>query len=167
MLWLMGCTSTSYNSPAKIVNFERASKNLYRSGQLTTSNQWWYVANVLGVKKDIKLNYPKEGSDNIATNFGITIIEVPMPPSGIMDWYKGPGSNAYFYVISEIKESLDKEEVVLVHCSHGQDRTGIVIGGAKVILLGWNKEVAWEDMREHHYHTIFVGLNKFWNKYVK
>ena len=160
---LVGCSTTSLNTTAKIVNFERVSTNLYRSGQLTTSNQWYYVAS-LGVKKTIKLNTDAEGSDSMATNFGIKVIYLPMPPSGITDWWKGPDKDKYFQAIIEIRKSLNNGEGVLIHCTHGQDRTGIVMGGADIYILHKSKKEAWQNMIEHHYHVIFLGLDCFWNR---
>lgn len=163
VLSLVGCSTTSYNTPAKIVNFEQVVTNLYRSGQLTTSNQWAYVAS-LGVTKDIKLNTDKEGSDNIATNYGIKVVYLPMPPSGVWDWWKAPNEKEYFRAILEIKDSLNRGEGVLVHCTHGQDRTGIVMGGTDIYVLHKSKQEAWTNMKAHNYHVIFLGLDCFWHK---
>jgi protein-tyrosine phosphatase len=114
------------------------------------------------VKKDIKLNHESEGSDNLATNYGIKIVYAPMPPSNMLDSLGQPKREEYFRVINEIKKSLAKGEGVLVHCTHGQDRTGIVMGGVDLYIFHKTKKEAWDNMIKHGFHVEFIGLDSFW-----
>ena len=52
---------------------------------------------------------------------------------------------------------------LLVHCEHGQDRTGLVIAAYRVVVNGWTKYAAWAEAKAFGYHGILnVGLNDTW-----
>lgn len=41
-------------------------------------------------------------------------------------------------IVSDLRRSLDIGRTVLVHCTHGRDRTGCIIGAYRIIVDGWN-----------------------------
>lgn len=54
------------------------------------------------------------------------------------------------------------QQKILVHCLHGQDRTGLVIG-LRRIYKGWNIYRSWRDMLGYGFHSILLGLTYyFW-----
>lgn len=55
---------------------------------------------------------------------------------------------------------------VLVHCEHGQDRTGLVIAAYRVTACGWTKELAMDEALTYGYRDwLNLGLNKTWEKF--
>jgi tyrosine-protein phosphatase SIW14 len=53
----------------------------------------------------------------------------------------------------------------LVHCLHGQDRTGIVIAAYQV-RRGWTKEAAMAEAKKYGYRQyINFGLNRVWKQF--
>lgn len=68
----------------------------------------------------------------------------------------------------EIKEFLqivtDKQnQPVFVHCQHGADRTGTMVAVYRIVVQGWTKEKALEEMKDGPYgfHSVWRGLPKF------
>ena len=52
---------------------------------------------------------------------------------------------------------------VLVHCWHGSDRTGVVVAAYRIVIQGWPKEKAMDEMRNggYGYHaSLFSNLMK-------
>lgn len=158
---LMGCSTTHYNTPERIRNFEQVSTNLYRSGQIEYITQWQYVTN-LGIFKAVKLNTVKEYDDSVAADYGVKIINVPLPPSNFWQLLSQPEEEQYFRALWIVKQSINNNEKILVYCKHGEDRTSLVIAGAEMyILKNKNKEEAYKDMKDHNFHVFCFGLNNF------
>jgi tyrosine-protein phosphatase SIW14 len=54
---------------------------------------------------------------------------------------------------------------VLVHCEHGEDRTGLVIA-AHCVLCGWAKDAAMAEALRYDYRRwLNFGLNKTWGQF--
>jgi hypothetical protein len=55
---------------------------------------------------------------------------------------------------------------VLVHCQHGEDRTGLVIAAYRVTTLGWDYRAAWNEALGYGYRDLInFGLNRTWKKF--
>jgi protein tyrosine/serine phosphatase len=54
---------------------------------------------------------------------------------------------------------------VLVHCTHGQDRTGWVVGAYRVLYEGVSKSVAYDEMLKHNFHEVLHGLHEAWEDF--
>lgn len=50
---------------------------------------------------------------------------------------------------------------VLVHCYHGEDRTGLVIGLERVFLEKWPASKAYDEMINRGFHQILLGLDQY------
>ena len=50
---------------------------------------------------------------------------------------------------------------ILVHCKHGEDRTGLIIGLHRVQTEGWRAEDAYEEMLDRGFHRILVFLKRY------
>jgi hypothetical protein len=53
---------------------------------------------------------------------------------------------------------------IYVHCAHGQDRTGLVIGLERVIDEGWQPKDAFKEMIADGFHTFFIGLDSYFEE---
>lgn len=60
--------------------------------------------------------------------------------------------------------SATPEHPVYVHCKHGQDRTGLVIGLERVLGEGWTPADAYDEMVEVGFHTFFLGLDEYFER---
>jgi hypothetical protein len=57
----------------------------------------------------------------------------------------------------------EANQPILVHCQHGQDRTGYIVGMYRRIVEKRTKGDAWTEMIDHGFHPICWGLTwAFW-----
>lgn len=50
-----------------------------------------------------------------------------------------------------------------VHCKHGRDRTGLIVGLFRVQSQGWSRSRAYHEMTRYGFNTWLVGLRRvFW-----
>jgi len=53
---------------------------------------------------------------------------------------------------------------VYVHCKHGEDRTGLVIGLERVEHEHWAPKEAYAEMLKLGFHPMFEGLNHYFEE---
>lgn len=165
-----------------VPNLAQVSPEIYRSGQITSDEGWAYIRTLScagATRSDgachpvhvIKLNFANEGSDLGAAALGFTVHELPIQPEGDQDlWddvksvYEGPDPGR-LDEIERLLESAQPGEVWLVHCTHGQDRTGYVIGRYRVLHDGWTKDAAYNEMRAHNFHYELHGIHEAWERF--
>lgn len=144
-----------------VPNLEQVDPGVWRSGEPRSAAGWAYLKS-LGIKTVVKLNYDTEGSDQAAIDAGLTVVYLPIPPENdLPSVFEKPNSDT----IQKAVEQLAKGGGVLVHCTHGQDRTGIVVGIYRVVHDGWTKDAAWTEMVNHNFHQELVGLMEFWGDF--
>lgn len=54
---------------------------------------------------------------------------------------------------------------VYVHCLHGQDRTGLIIGLERVDQEQWTAERAYAEMLVDGFHPMFLGLREYFERH--
>lgn len=150
-----------------IGNLHQVRPGLWRSAQPVTLADWQYLASQ-GITKVVKLNFPTEGSDDLAAQTGISVITLSIQPEGdknlidnIKDTFVQPNKQALAAGLSVVRTG----DVVLVHCSHGHDRTGLFVGLVRVLLDGWTKDAAYKEMLEMGFHPELLGLQIFWEEF--
>jgi len=73
-----------------------------------------------------------------------------------------PSEDKVKQILATIASAVAQGFVVLVHCKHGQDRTGLIIGELR-LSKGWDKDDAWGEMLDKGFHPILLGLTiYFW-----
>lgn len=149
---------------------------IVRSGQISTTEGWDYLQSIAHGRKIhvVKLNFDAEGSDTEATRRGWTLVYVPIQPEGdqdvatdIWDTFKVPDAANIARGKSELLTCKLHPDTDLcdVHCTHGQDRTGEIVGEYRVDDDGWTKAAAYQEMRAHNYHPELHGLHERWENY--
>ena len=54
---------------------------------------------------------------------------------------------------------------VFIHCKHGKDRTGLMVGIYRVETQGWTPEAAYAEMRSLDFNPVLIGLRHyFWER---
>ena len=55
-----------------------------------------------------------------------------------------------------------KHRPVLIHCLHGEDRTGLIVGLYRVEHEGWTPAKAYQEMLANNFHQLLVFLNHYY-----
>jgi protein tyrosine/serine phosphatase len=66
--------------------------------------------------------------------------------------------------IIALMKTATTEDAIYVHCKHGQDRTGLVVGLERVLNEKWAPAAAHAEMVRLGFHTSFLGLNEYFEK---
>ena len=158
-LVVSACSTMNYDSHG-VPNFVTVAPGVWRSGQ-PKPEAWPYLYSI-GVRKVIKLNYDDEtGYDEaaVAKAAGIDVVKIQIPPS--------ENAVTVFEPVDAAKMQLALDTIkagggVLWHCTHGQDRTGLLGGLADVVIYKKSKSAAWGDMIIHGFHWELPNLMAFW-----
>lgn len=69
--------------------------------------------------------------------------------------------------LTDILDALvQAQKPVLIHCQHGQDRTGLVVAAYRVRFQGWSKDWAMTEARQYGYRWwLNYGLNRTWKHF--
>jgi protein tyrosine/serine phosphatase len=164
VLLICGCSPTVYNHG--VPNLVQVDPGLWRSGQPTTVAQWQYLKS-LGITQVVKLNFESEGSDSGAIAVGMSVKYLSIQPEGgvpledIANTFVRPDPER----LLEAEQTIEAGGGVLVHCTHGQDRTGLVIGRYRVLHNHWTKDAAYAEMLRNNFHPALHGLHESWEEF--
>jgi protein tyrosine/serine phosphatase len=53
---------------------------------------------------------------------------------------------------------------IFIHCKHGQDRTGLIIGLYRVFYQEWTPKEAYQEMIRYGFHPWLLGLRFYYKK---
>lgn len=138
-----------------IPNFRQVAPGVYRGGQ-PTAEGWQYLKTI--AKWDVKLN---TGDDELARSAGLQVIHLPI--TFIQQTIGKPERSTLKSAVSAITDC--ETYGVFVHCTHGQDRTGLVVGAWRV-SQHWSKVQAYAEMVANGFHPILRGLYWSWEEDV-
>jgi len=155
LLSLSGCASVA--PPHGIPNFSQVTTGVWRGGQPTAAG-WEYLKS-LGVKWDVKLNSEHEASDDGAKANGIEVIYLPI--TLVQQTIGKPKATTLNAAVSALERTG-----TFVHCQHGQDRVGLVVGAYRVKVEHWTKIAAYQEMQAHGFHPMLRGLYWSWQEDV-
>ncbi|MBW2637530.1 MAG: dual specificity protein phosphatase family protein [Deltaproteobacteria bacterium] len=131
-----------------VPNLHKVSDDLYRSAQPTAEG----MKNLkkLGIKTIVSLRSYHSDRDEIGTT-DLGYVHIPM-----QSW--NPKTEAVVRFL-QIVTNPEKTPVIL-HCQHGADRTGTLSALYRIIIQGWTREEAIEEMKEggFGFHAIWFNL---------
>ena len=140
-----------------------AHRAVYRGGQPTPAG-WTYLHDTLHVAVDVKLNDPREsfgqGEDSPAAAAGIAVDVHTMHPIDTgdpMELFRGPSLAQAAEAVAAITRSSGP---VYVHCSHGRDRTGLIVGLYRVFIEGASPALARQEMDAAGFRPFNRGLDR-------
>ncbi|MDE2106194.1 MAG: hypothetical protein KGL39_53740 [Patescibacteria group bacterium] len=142
-----GCSTTVMTHG--VPNLRQVTPMIWRGGQ-PTAEGWRYLTNELHVTSDVKLN---------AGHDGVAIHEVDIPIS-FTEQMMGPKSDK----MDRIQEAMagDWFGITFIHCTHGQDRTGLAVAEYRVHSLNWSRKKARKEMLLDGFHRSLIGLDWYW-----
>lgn len=167
---LAGCSSFhDVVYPTGVTNLFEVRPGLWRSGQTPPTREAWNDLAQRIAPDDrpvtvIKLNDAVEGNDGLAEALlGWKVLEFPLPPEDDKPWtvLEMPDPKEVAHIIVAIERELAQGHIVLVHCTHGRDRTGLVVAAERVEVERWTKDMAWKEMLDHGFRWELPGLDLF------
>lgn len=68
-------------------------------------------------------------------------------------------------MVQALKIILASDQPILVHCWHGADRTGVVVAMYRMVVQGWSKKSAIDEMMHggYRYHAIYDNIVEYLN----
>ncbi|HXI72051.1 MAG TPA: dual specificity protein phosphatase family protein [Verrucomicrobiae bacterium] len=148
--------STTTNRPASwarplvlpgLTNFYQVTTNLYRGAQPTAEGMRQLKA--MGIKTVINLRAFHSDTDEVAGT-GLKSIRFETKP-----WHAEEED-----VVGFLKAVTDTNNLpVFVHCERGADRTGTMCAMYRIVVCGWTKPEAIEEMKRGGYHFSPVWKN--------
>ena len=67
--------------------------------------------------------------------------------------------------VTQADALLLQQDGVLVHCTHGHDRTGYLVGRHQVLSGTLSKDKAYQEMLERGFHPELIGLSEAWAEF--
>jgi len=166
-----------------VPNLLQVRADWYRSGQVESPEGWVYLRSI-GITDIVKLDFAEEeGSDDGAGAAGLRVHSLSINPTtsivgavaslGLTELLR-PDSAMMASIRHLIREVRDANarvghpaRVMLIHCSHGWDRTGLVSGMVLVLNGDMSKDEAWQYMLATGFHWEHVGLWREWRAFVE
>lgn len=143
---------SSWALPEKLYE---VSPGIYRSAQ--PSKKDIQELKDFGIKTILVLNNDDDvvrSELKAAKKAGLNVIEQPM--SGF--WT--PDDTQVDEILAVLKDPNNYP--VLIHCKHGEDRTGLIVGLHRVYAEGWTPETAYDEMLEYGFHPILFMLDNYY-----
>jgi protein tyrosine/serine phosphatase len=170
---LIGCTTSTRQSadiatqephPSPINNFQIViADGVYRSGQPKGEADWDYLKNI-GITTVVKLNRFSSDADEaeefrMAKERNIKVIPIYMQPEDFphnLNPWTSPDLKDLMQAIEVLENRGNRK--VLIHCSHGKDRTGLVVAVYSVRNKNFCKDAAYEQMKYYGANPILFGI---------
>lgn len=110
----------------------------------------------LGVRTIVNLDNDEEAVEAEATwarNLGLTMISKPLSGFWTPD----------HETVDEILHLVSDQSLhpVFIHCQHGQDRTGLIVGLYRVEHERWPAKEAYSEMLSRGFHRILIFLDRY------
>jgi protein tyrosine phosphatase (PTP) superfamily phosphohydrolase (DUF442 family) len=124
-----------------VPNFYKVSEDLYRSAQPTSIEAMrnLEISN-LGIRTVVDLRWSKSNRDKIGGT-GLLYEHIPM-----IGWPLFPKEEQVITFLQIVTDS--QKTPILVYCQHGADRTGAMSAVYRIVVQGWTKEKALQEMIE-------------------
>lgn len=141
----------------ELENLHQVSESVFRSAIVTPDN--FHTVVELGIKSIVSMK--TDILDNalerhLSEKRGIKYCDVPITILDISSH-----SQAKFYEAERLLHVLPTP--ILVHCTHGKDRTGIVIAMYQMLHLGYGYDEAMREMDFFGFNPLFC----YWKLFLK
>lgn len=116
----------------------------------------------MGIKHVVYLHFNKKQAAHekaVVEGLGMKFTHMPM------SWLLPPKQHQ---IDTWLKITMNPEEgPVFVHCQHGRDRTGTMVGIYRIAHDKWTYQQAYAEMKEKGFRTFFLGLSFGVKRYAK
>lgn len=143
---------------AEVPRFLEVSPGIYRSGRPNKEGLEWLkkdykIKTIINLEnKDYAIKREREWADDL----DISYYSIPMSAS------EHPRDRTVNKALELLADT--SKHPILIHCYHGQDRTGLVVGLHRVEAEGWQADDAYEEMKEIGFRTFLWRLDSYFKK---
>ncbi|MCB0418486.1 MAG: dual specificity protein phosphatase family protein [Bdellovibrionales bacterium] len=143
---------------AYIPNFSRVTPEIYRGGR--PQKQDFALLKSQGIRTVISLEVKSTVASEAKAvkQAGMKFLSLPMSV------YDAPTNREMDTILDWLTDPM--LQPVFVHCKHGEDRSGLVIGVFRVEEMDWDAESAHREMLQKGFHTYYYPLEDFFWKRV-
>ncbi len=111
----------------------------------------------MGVKTIVNIDNADSAVEHAeAQKLGLKFIASPMSS------LKVPKDSQVNYILS-LLQNPDLMPI-FIHCKHGQDRTGMIMGMYRYKVDKWSANQAYDEMLDYGFHPILLGLDYYFKK---
>ena len=147
-------TASEKKKVEDLPNFHEVHPFLYRSGEPTVAGM--HKLKEMGVRTVIDLRAPSERAfdeEKVANELGLKYIMLTMTSAP-------PTEKQVDTLLSTLKDAQKdpSKGSVLVHCAHGSDRTGCMVGIWRVTQEDWGYDETYKEMRKYWFTPKFTRL---------
>lgn len=150
-------TSAQTAETAKVENLPNLVKvheRLYRGGRPTELGIKQLKS--MGVKTIVNIENSEDAvteDKKFAAAHGLRFISVPFAT------WETPQDENVDYVLKTLQDrSLGP---IYLHCKHGRDRTGMIMGLYRVFADGWDPKTAYQEMKDRGFRTVIWPLKNY------
>ncbi|MBX7220139.1 MAG: tyrosine-protein phosphatase [Blastocatellia bacterium] len=140
----------------EIDNFYQVDKTLYRGAQPTKVGM--VELKNLGIKTLVSLRSGTGDDLKRIGATGLTCLNVPVSWNPL----RGPKDEAVVKFLQTVTDPANQP--VFVHCRQGVDRTGVMMAAYRVVIQGWDKEEAIEEMQQVGSHSRYIKYEGYLKK---
>lgn len=131
-------------------NFATVVPGIYRGAAPTAEGLKKLKAQGVRMVIDLRIEKKGQAEEEAAVKaLGLKRIRIPMGA-------EAPTQKQVDLFLATLAKS--KAEPVFVHCQHGADRTGAMVGIYRVTQQGWGFEQTWKEMRQYGFKTFLKDL---------
>jgi protein tyrosine/serine phosphatase len=144
-------------------NFHEVHPYLYRGGEPTEAGLKKLQEKGVKTIIDLRGTGPVTKEEKKAVEHeGMRYINLPMDS-------RAPSKKTVTTFLNEVekaKDAPDGKSSVFVHCQHGSDRTGCLVGVWRVKDEGWSYDDAYKEMRKYYFTPKFINLSETVHQYA-
>lgn len=141
-------------------HFFKVDETLYRGQQPT--DKGFEQLKGMGVKTVVYLHFNKKQAAHqkaVIEGLGMKMVHIPM------SWITPPKKEQIETWLKTVNDPA--MQPVFVHCQHGRDRTGTMVGIYRIQHDRWAFSKAYAEMKEKGFRTFFLGLSYGVKRFAK
>jgi protein tyrosine phosphatase (PTP) superfamily phosphohydrolase (DUF442 family) len=133
-----------------VSNLYKVEEDLYRGAQPSAAG----FKELCGLGVKAILDLAGGGDDAFVEKDSVKLFHVPMSAWGLRD----------DRVLEALRIMTDPaNRPLMIHCQHGADRTGALVALYRVVVQGWTKEKAVEEMNQggYNHNALWRNLDRY------
>ena len=140
---------------AGVPNLHRVTPLIYRSAQPSAAG-FQNLAKI-GVKTVINLRRTVDDSP-LAQGTGLALIHIKITTRHVTD-----ENGAKIVLALRALRDAQSTDPVLLHCTHGADRTGMIIALWRMLYQGWSRAEALDELQQggFGFHAVWINIPQY------